>query len=176
MAPEPSKQTLASGQLIKTLNSAHRNDPRQLYDGRQASVSVQALWTPPVLSGTPRGCPPAPQTRPGAFRRPLSGRQLLPPLPGPRPPSQALQALRRAGRTPGQLATRLRPAHPNRPEPRCPDLSRHLTPPLGLRLRTRRGAGRAGAGLASRGRGGVELKRRRACRDFKYRARCGEGW
>lgn len=81
------------------------------------------------------------------------------------------------GRTPEQLATRLRPAHPDRPEPRGPDHRRHLTPPLGLRLRTRRGAGRAGGGgVASRGRRGAELKRRRACRDFKYRAWCREGW
>lgn len=39
------------------------------HGGGQAPVSAQALWTSPVLTGTPRGCPRHPQTRPGALRR-----------------------------------------------------------------------------------------------------------
>lgn len=89
--------------------------------------------------------------RPRALRRPPSRRQVSPQLPGPRPPHEALQDPWLVGRTPGQLATQLRPAHPNRPEPRGPDRRRHLTPPLGLRLRPRRGAGQAGAGFVSKG-------------------------
>lgn len=60
MAPESSEQTLAFGQPIKTINSAYRNDPSWLYDGGQAPVSVQALWTSPVLTGMPRRWPPTP--------------------------------------------------------------------------------------------------------------------
>lgn len=60
MAPEPYKQTLASGQPAKTINSVYRYDPGGLCDGGQAPVSVQARWTSRVLTGTPRRCPPEP--------------------------------------------------------------------------------------------------------------------
>lgn len=40
MAPEPSNQTLASGQPINTIYSVYRHDPGQLCDGGQALGSV----------------------------------------------------------------------------------------------------------------------------------------
>lgn len=86
-APEPSKQTLASGQLIKTLNSAHRNDPRQLYDGRQASVSVQGPRTPPVLFSGDASDALRHHRRVPGLQKAL--RASLAAATGPRPPSQA---------------------------------------------------------------------------------------
>lgn len=60
MAPEPYKQTLTSGQPIKTINSAYRNDPRQLGDGEQAPVPVQPGGRPQSSRGRPVDAPPEP--------------------------------------------------------------------------------------------------------------------
>lgn len=156
LAPEPSEQTLASSQPIKTINSAYRDDPSRLYDGKQAPVSVQTLWTFPVLPGMLRRWPPAPRdTSQGLEKAPPFGARLHRRCRARGHPAKSSRPCGVLERTPGLLATRLRPAHPHRPQPRGPDHRRHLTPPLGLRLRPRRGAGRAGAGgsLAEGGEG-----------------------
>lgn len=122
---------------IKTIYSACRHVRVQQCDGRLTQARSRPYGRPLVPTGASR-----------ALRRPHTQRLPWPPLPDPRLPRYDLQARWRTGDPRRQLATRLRPAHPARPEPRGPDRRRHLTPPLGLRLRPRRGAGRTGAGLA----------------------------
>lgn len=146
------------------------------HDGGQAPVSVQALWTSPVLTGRPGdalgthrrvlGPSKAPSSAPGSAS---AARPEAAPLSPSGPAASGEDRRTTSDPSPPRPPRSARAPRPGPPPPSYPAARAAAPAPA------RGGAGRAGE-VREQKRRGAELKRRRACRDFKYLERCREGW